>query len=234
MIKHLYDTFSHWYHGGTIYFYSDPHFGDQEMNNIRGITDDEQIKSINSKVGKCDTLILLGDVGDVNCARRLRGYKVLVMGNHDLGASNYLKQRLLIKGDPNRCPKCNKSVVYIQDERDVAWCSSCGWVAPREDHYMDTGLFDEVYEGALIISEKIILSHEPINIPFALNIHGHVHALSAKNDQLHFNVCAEHINYTPIGIKQIVESGILKNIQTIHRETINKATEKKNKKGKKK
>lgn len=186
MIKHLYNTFSHWYHGGTIYFYSDPHFGDQEMNNNRGITDEEQIKSINSKIGKCDTLVLLGDIGDVNCARRLRGYKVLVMGNHDQGASNYQE------------------------------------------------IFDEVYEGALIISEKIILSHEPINIPFALNIHGHVHALSAKNDQLHFNVCAEHINYTPIGIKQIVESGILKNIQTIHRETINKATEKKNKREKKK
>lgn len=31
MYKHLYDSFSHWYNKGSVYFYSDPHFNDDEM-----------------------------------------------------------------------------------------------------------------------------------------------------------------------------------------------------------
>lgn len=30
-----------------------------------------------------------------------------------------------------------------------------------------------MYEGPLCVSDKIILSHEPLNIPYMLNIHGH-------------------------------------------------------------
>ena len=90
MVK-LYDKFDHWQNDGNIWVYSDPHFADDEMKWLRAdyIGDDAQVKSINSKVGKHDTLIILGDVGDVSFIKKLRGYKVLVMGNHDSGASNY-------------------------------------------------------------------------------------------------------------------------------------------------
>lgn len=232
MYKGLYDIFSHWFHEGKgqVWFYSDPHFGDDEMKYIRKnyIGDEEQIKRINSKLGKWDTLVILGDIGDINLVSKLKGYKVLIQGNHDTGANNYRKQRLLVKGNPNRCPKCNKSVVYMQDERDTAWCSSCGWVSPREDRYMDTGLFDEVYEGTLLISPKVLLSHEPVDYPYAYNIHGHDHSgwYSGSN---HLNVCAEWINYTPICWKQIQKSGVLKSIPDIHRLTIDKASNKINK-----
>lgn len=186
MYKGLYDQFAHWFHDGkgTIYFYSDPHFADDEMKYLRAdyIGDEEQVKRINSKIGKYDTLVILGDIGDVEWVRKLRGYKVLVMGNHDTGASNY------------------------------------------------TPYFDEVYEGALIISEKLILSHEPINFPYAFNIHGHDHSQWFKSDNMHLNVCAELINYTPIPLKSIIESGALKEIPNIHRETIDRATARKFKK----
>ena len=46
--------------------------------------------------------------------------------------------------------------------------------------------FDEIYSGPLIISEKIILSHEPGEVPWALNIHGHDHGNSAQ-DAWHLN-----------------------------------------------
>ena len=52
MEKHLYDIFANkYYRGGTIYFYSDPHFGDEEMKYIRKnyIGDEEQIKRINMR-----------------------------------------------------------------------------------------------------------------------------------------------------------------------------------------
>ena len=81
-----------------------------------------------------------------------------------------------------------------------------------------------------MISDKIILSHEPIDFPYALNIHGHCHALPHKYDDKHLNMCAEAIGYTPIPIRDVVESGILKLIPSIHRETIDTATERKKRK----
>lgn len=185
MIQGLYNIFAHWHAQGTVWLYADPHFGDAEL--AAGVTgrptDEEQIKLINSKVGKKDTLIILGDVGDVECAKKLKGYKVLIAGNHDAGLSNY------------------------------------------------DGIFDEVYGGALFIGEKIVLSHEPIDIPFALNIHGHVHDKRAKTDKRHLNVCSDVIGYTPVNFNQLMKSGPTAKIETIHRTTIDKAT--KRKKGRK-
>ena len=193
MYKHLYDKFQNWFqeNRGQVWFYSDPHFGDDEMKYIRYnyISDEEQVKRINSKIGKYDTLVILGDIGDVEWVKKLRGYKVLIMGNHDSGASNYKHQ--------------NKFEAF------------------------DNHLFDEVYEGPIFISDRILLSHEPIDFPFALNIHGHDHSGKLFKDNNHINVCAECIDYTPINLKYIIGKGILKNIDNIHRITINIATERK-------
>ena len=65
---------------GTVWLYSDPHFGDEELAAAfpERPTAEEQVRLINSKVGRKDTLILLGDVGDIECARKLRGYKILI------------------------------------------------------------------------------------------------------------------------------------------------------------
>lgn len=185
MIPGLYDIFNHWCNQ-TVWLYSDPHFGDKELaaGVINRPTDEEQIRLINSKVGKKDTLIILGDVGDIECAKKLKGYKILIAGNHDAGLTNY---------------------------KDV---------------------FNEVYGGALFIGEKIVLSHEPVNIPFALNIHGHVHDKKAKTDKQHINVCSDVINYTPINFNQLMKSGPTSKIETIHRTTIDKATKKKKQRGK--
>ena len=236
MYKGLYDQFNHWFHNdrGQVYFYSDPHFADEEMKYLRVnyIGDEEQVKRINSKIGKYDTLVILGDVGDVEWVKKLRGYKVLIMGNHDAGASNYKRKKILINTGLE-CPICNSPIAFRpNDEYNDGWCANCkNWVTPsRVAKYKDTHLFDEVYEGALIISEKLILSHEPIDFPYALNIHGHDHSKWSGRDPMHWNMCAEHINYTPVSLKQIIESGRLKNIATIHRETIDAATAHKYKK----
>ena len=202
MYKHLYDKFKDWYHGGSIWFYSDPHFSDEEMKYIRKnyIGDEEQVKRINSKVGKNDTLIILGDIGSIEPVRKLRGYKVLIMGNHDAGARNYYRQNGFIDRQ------------HLGEDGKYHWNDG------------DNGLFDEVYEGPLFISDRILLSHEPIDFPFALNIHGHDHSSWYQKDNMHYNVCAEHIDYTPINLKWIVESGIMKNIFSLHRMTIDEAT----------
>lgn len=186
MIQGLYDIFAHWHKQGTVWIYSDTHFNDEDL--AVGVKSrpsaEEHLKLINSKVGKKDTLILLGDVGDIEIARRLKGYKILIAGNHDAGMSNY---------------------------KDV---------------------FDEVYAGALIVGEKLILSHEPVDVPWAFNIHGHVHHGEPMSDNQHFNVCGEARKcYEPVNLNQFMKAGFMAKIQTIHRDTIDKATKRARKRG---
>ena len=210
MIDSLYYPFKKWSENAAVWLYSDPHFGDVESYTFRGLITDKtkeeldrfQVDSINRFVGKNDTIIFLGDIGDPAPLKWVRGYKVLITGNHDRGAAYY------------------------------------------KDY------FDEIYTGCLTISDRIILSHEPIeNCPtFLFNIHGHDHngadfkeyvfkncdavssdkmtlnALAAvKQYKLNrFNVCAEWINYKPVSLKDIINSGVLSNIPTIHRDYLDK------------
>lgn len=183
MIAGLYKCFDHWHKQGTVWIYSDTHFNDAELEagHPRPYSSEEHLKRINSKVGKKDTLILLGDVGDVELAKRLKGYKILICGNHDGGRTNY------------------------------------------------EGIFDEIYEGPLMIGEKFILSHEPLDVPWAFNFHGHDHA-GAKR-QRHLNCCADVVGYEPINLNQFMKTGPAAKIDSLHRCTIDKATERKKKRG---
>ena len=211
MIKSLYKIFQHWSKNGSVYLYSDPHFGDWESYTFRGLTtnktkeelDQFQVDNINKVVHKSDTIVFLGDMGDPSLLKKIKGYKVLITGNHDKGSSIY-------------------------------------------EEY-----FDEIYTGCLIISDRIILSHEPIENcpPFLFNIHGHDHSgrdfttyvlkdydadmscsemtenylTCIKNYKLNkLNLCAEWINYTPVSLADIIKSGVLTNISTIHRDYLDK------------
>lgn len=222
MIKHLYKIFADkWYHGGRIFIYSDPHFSelssyklrfpelfkedgisriaieymidtDDKMNidkKLVSVLDKMQIDNINKICTKNDTLIILGDVGNTECVAKLKaGRKVLIIGNHDKGATTYFKNK-------------------------------------------ENGLFNEVYEGPLFISDRILLSHEPIELPYVYNIHGHVHDATYKSTGL--NCCAEALKYKPVCLDELIKEGKLKLVESIHRKTINTATEKKKKRHKK-
>lgn len=253
----LYSCFDHWCSDGSIYIYSDPHFADDEMKYLRKnyIGDDEQAKRINSKIGKKDTIIFLGDIGNIDLVKKIRGYKVLIKGNHDTGSSNYkkdLKVEYYDRTDDINAQYGSAVISLVQPvgvtiEQHINYIANTlkiSYIAAKEIVYTGRHLykeyaiisinnnpFDEVYDGPLMIGEKIILSHEPIkNINWALNIHGHDHSNIEVNDDYHLNLCAEHINYTPVCLKHIIESGVLKNIDSIHRITIDKATENKRKK----
>lgn len=170
--KRLYECFTHWYHGGEIFFYSDPHFNDNEMMYLREnyIGDEEQVKRINSVIGRTDTLILLGDIGDIEFLKKVRGYKVLILGNHDRGATYY---------------------------KDVV---------------------DEVYTGPLLISDKLILSHQRIDVPFFYNVHGHEHNHGDTYNSM--NVCCENIGYVPIRLSAVLDNENFRNIENIHTQQI--------------
>lgn len=178
----LYEPFKKWLDNGPIWVFSDPHFNDEDCKIMDPdwIDPEEQVKRINTKVGKKDTLIILGDIGDLEYAKKLKGYKVLITGNHDRGASYY---------------------------KDV---------------------FNEVYTGPLFIHPNIVLSHEPIELSFGYNIHGHRHGktrfIYRANTNVMINVAADVIDYTPVRLDKVIQEF---KVTDIHRVAIEKQKERK-------
>ncbi len=94
-----------------------------------------------------------------------------------------------------------------------------------------TDCFDEIYDGPLFISDKILLSHEPLLGECWLNIHGHDHSgwLVGQNGN-HINLAANTAGYIPVSLSSIIKLGFLKGIPSIHRIAIDKQRELKNEK----
>ena len=98
----------------------------------------------------------------------------------------------------------------------------------RKKDYKD--IFDEIYDGPLFIAEKILLSHEPVyGLSWCLNIHGHDHwGIEEYRDGCrHLNLAANVCGYTPVSLGKIIKEGILADIDSIHRQTIDRAAERK-------
>ena len=233
-IAGMYKIFDHWHKEGTLWIYSDPHFDDAEL--AAGVANrpsaEEQVKMINAKVGKKDTIVFLGDIGNVEWIKKIRGYKVLIMGNHDAGRTNYERVIAHERFEADRDEEgVRDAMARLYPNCRYTALEAYGFHAPFEwwDAYADNMLFDEVYEGPVMIGEKLILSHEPVDIPWAFNIHGHDHAGAKRKN--HLNVCADVIGYTPVNMNQFMKSGALSHIETIHRGTIDKATVRKAKRG---
>ena len=234
----------------------------EKSTKIKSPTIDEQVALINKVCHKNDLLIILGDVGkNLEPVKKLKaGYKVLIMGNHDSGRTNY-ERKVTHKRYLGRdtCPCCGEVVTYdglnsYSEFDKTAWCRKClkkvNPIKNYEGEDTDNKLFDEVYPGKVTIKENITLSHEPVEDKYSLNIHGHDHSCSLMksillekpdlkpeeylNAQIEkvkelnlkkLNVCSEWINYIPLNLKKLIESGILKEIPDIHREAIDKQIE---------
>lgn len=237
MLPGIYDSFQHWGEKHqTVWIYSDPHFNDDELaGGIKGRPSaEEQVKRINAKCGRRDCLIVLGDVGDIEYVRQLRAeYKVLIMGNHDAGSSNYKRQVIKEIYDQDKYTK--EQAIAEAKAKFPNWKITISEDYSFHSPFMrwvicaDNLLFDEVYEGALIIGEKLILTHEPVEIPWLFNVHGHIHDRRAKTDDKHLNVCSDVVGWEPINFNQFLKLGKTSKIQTIHRATIDKATARKTK-----
>lgn len=191
--------------------------------------DEQQVKNINSSVGKNGAIIILGDIGDLSYVKKIKGYKILLMGNHDEGnASKYERVVTAIETfNSEDIPEEERQRIAANAERimrDPKLLDELEVTKYFRQKTEDNHLFDEVYEGPLMISDRIILSHEPLeNLQsFLYNIHGHDHSGSSK--ERHYNMCAEKIKYKPVSLISIVKSGALADIESIHRITIDVAT----------
>ena len=229
----LYKPFEHWYHGGAIWLISDTHFEDPDYKVMSNCwpTPEEQIKLINKFVGKNDTLIHLGDVGNPEWVSKLKGYKVLLLGNHDKGASNYEKKWYISVTKEDKFDRafdsCDEAQEYIDEMNADGVDTQCLRV-------ISNGLFDEVYEGPLFINEKICLSHERIHLKFGINIHGHEHGnfnvgstasyYGRENyyESAELNITSNLREFKPLRLDDLI-SGL--KVIGIHRITINRATE---------
>lgn len=83
--------------------------------------------------------------------------------------------------------------------------------------------FDEIYGGPLMIGEKLILSHEPVDVPWAFNFHGHNHDPYQCWDDHHINFASNVVFWQPYNMKDVLDRGWLKPIRSIHRLTIDEA-----------
>ena len=214
---------------------SDTHFGDKDIQKAfpNRPSDEELVKLINSRVGRKDVLWILGDCGDIEYVKKLRGYKILLLGNHDTGVSNYQRQKWIKKFDKD---KFQKDEAIAEMKRLYPGCSytifeGYDFHAPFEywEIKADNKLFDMVFSGPVMLGPKILLSHEPLDISWAFNIHGHDHAGAKRKG--HLNVCADVIGYTPINFNQFLKSGAFSKVQTVHRKTIDLATKNRKKRG---
>lgn len=230
--KWLYHMFDNWFRGGNIWIYSDPHFNDEESKQMRTahgtyLSDDEQLERIKHKVGKNDTIIFLGDIGDTEFIKKIKGYKVLITGNHDSGIDNYTR-----KAKVKSVMSCmdNSRLEFEGLYKDCVEFTGTNDGAGLRGYYItdDNHLFDEVYDGPIMIAPKIMLSHEPVDCPYFYSIHGHDHSNWFDNGH-HFNACAEWVNYTPVSLLEMLKTGKFKNVDDIHRMTIDKATNRKQK-----
>lgn len=219
----LYKPFEHWYHGGTIFLYSDPHFDDPESESInpKWPSSEEIVNKINNGLGKCDTIIFLGDIGNEEWIKKIRGYKVLLLGNHDKGVSNYIK-KYIVHG-ANRPDSIVDTLEQAEDEKEYRILDTSN----ADVKILDNGLFDEVYEGPLFINEKICLSHEPVELHFGINIHGHNHCgkkFSSYWTGNHYcrkiNICSDVVDFEKQRLDELID-GI--KTPSIHRETIDNA-----------
>jgi calcineurin-like phosphoesterase family protein len=87
-----------------------------------------------------------------------------------------------------------------------------------------TDLFNEVYDGPLFVTPKLVISHEPVWLPFASNIHGHVH--NGKKRYVNkfgcrcLNLAANVCGYVPANLGREIKNGLLASSCGIHRYTI--------------
>lgn len=224
-----------WEECQDVYVISDTHFFDADLRQAipDRPTDDNLIALINKRAGAQSALIHLGDVGDINAVHKLRAkYKILVLGNHDQGASNYQRQYVYKKYDANIWTRENaiKNMQSLYPNWNITIEQSYDFHAPciYWKACADNKLFDLVFTGPVIIGEKLILSHEPLpNLTWCLNLHGHIHNKSYANDNTHFNVCCDVFGYKPLNLNKFLKEGGLSKIDSIHRITIDNATARK-------
>lgn len=150
------------------FVYSDPHFNHELIRSLYRTQfadvdemNEYMVDEYNKIINKKDKVYFLGDIGDKagieKYLPRMRGHKILILGNHDQQNKSFYKK-----------------------------------------------YFEEVHDGGIFYSKRIILTHHPIPMePGSINVHGHTHIIDLDSKE-HANVCVERTDYKPINIRTFV------------------------------
>ena len=98
---------------------------------------------------------------------------------------------------------------------------------------MSQRIHDPTETGLPEYSTTGTFSHEPVyGLSWCLNIHGHDHnGVEAYAEGCkHLNLAANVCGYTPVSLGKLIKDGILSDIDRIHRKTIARASERKQRK----
>jgi calcineurin-like phosphoesterase family protein len=82
-----------------------------------------------------------------------------------------------------------------------------------------TEVFDEVYSGPLLISEHLMLSHEPVyNLPWLFELHGHLHSKNKnpREGENHANLAANVWGYHPAKLSGFLDQMVEKDFPSVH------------------
>lgn len=203
MLNQLYKIFQHWSQNGSVYIGSDPHFCGSAL-------DSDEIKMRKVFDYAPNEVI----IDNYNKKVSKNDYLIILgdIGDPSLLAQLKCKNIVIIKGNHDR-----------GNENYIPYCK-------------------EIYEGPLFINNKILLSHEPLHHDCWLNIHGHIHNQEEldrfKEEGKHFICVSANLhNYEPMNLGDLFKhQGEFKDfpsfstIESVHRKTINRATERKRKK----
>lgn len=89
--------------------------------------------------------------------------------------------------------------------------------------------FDEVFDGPLYISKKLLLSHEKVYAKGAVNIHGHHHCdkpgliVDENRESATVNMASDVCRYIPMNLGTAIKQGLSSVVKDIHRITIDNA-----------
>ena len=200
--------------GGSIWIFSDPHFNDPDNKifNPNAPSTEELIKKINSKCGKNDTLICLGDVGDLECIKKLRaGYKVLIKGNHDQVKFEGEDSDNKVFDEIYDGPVCiRKDIILSHEEVEFKYAFNIHGHDHKGDKLINT-MF-KLYDSDLNSKDYIKAQLDSIK------------EFNLKD----MNCCFEWLGYNLLNLKDFINSGILKDITDIHKEYIDLVKKRKN------
>lgn len=141
--------------------------------------------------------------------------------------SNWITPQEHIERIKARVHKCD-TLIHLGDVGNPEYLSqlNCHKVLITGNHDRKGEMkkyFDEIFDGALFISPKIVLSHEPLPFtPFYLNIHGHDHSYKSHSPY-HINLASNVVGYSIFNLGKEINKGILSPIISIHRYTIDNA-----------
>ena len=129
--------------------------------------------------------------------------------------------------------KKNDTLIHLGDVGEPAYLDDlkCYKVLITGNHDVPAKMalhFCEVYTGPVFISNRILLSHEPVFglESYCLNIHGHIHDKNAVPYKNHINLASNIYNFELFNLGKEIKNGILKDISSYHRVTIDKASKK--------